>query len=338
LDKILTITVPCYNSQDYMRKCIDSLLPGGNDVEIIIVDDGSSDQTAAIADGYAEQYPDMCRAIHQPNKGHGGAVNTGIRNAQGLYFKVVDSDDWLDRSAYLTALDKLRSFRDEDEKVDIFIANYVYEHVSDGKRRRIGYRNVFPKNRIFNWSQTKHFRIDQNLLMHSVIYRTEVLRRSGLKLPEHTFYVDNLFVYIPLPYTSTLYYMDIDLYRYFIGREDQSVTTANMINRIDQQIRVNKLMIDAYDLPEDVPNRRLSGYMFNYLTMITCITSMLLTISGTEENLEKRRRLWQYFKDTKPPRMYRKVKLSARGWISTQPKSNLTRRVYAIARKIYRFN
>jgi len=321
-----------------MRKCIDSLLPGGNDVEIIIVDDGSSDQTAAIADGYAEQYPDMCRAIHQPNKGHGGAVNTGIRNAQGLYFKVVDSDDWLDRSAYLTALDKLRSFRDEDEKVDIFIANYVYEHVSDGKRRRIGYRNVFPKNRIFNWSQTKHFRIDQNLLMHSVIYRTEVLRRSGLKLPEHTFYVDNLFVYIPLPYTSTLYYMDIDLYRYFIGREDQSVTTANMINRIDQQIRVNKLMIDAYDLPEDVPNRRLSGYMFNYLTMITCITSMLLTISGTEENLEKRRRLWQYFKDTKPPRMYRKVKLSARGWISTQPKSNLTRRVYAIARKIYRFN
>lgn len=82
-----------------MRKCIDSLLVGGEDVEIIIVDDGSKDGTAAIADEYAAAYPDIIKAVHQENGGHGEAVNTGLRNAGGLYYKVVDSDDWLDEES-----------------------------------------------------------------------------------------------------------------------------------------------------------------------------------------------------------------------------------------------
>ena len=91
-----------------MEKCIDSLLPGGEDVEIIIVDDGSKDRTAEIADRYEREYPTICRAIHQENGGHGEAVNAGIRNATGLYFKVVDSDDWVDQEAYMQILNKLR--------------------------------------------------------------------------------------------------------------------------------------------------------------------------------------------------------------------------------------
>ena len=102
--KILSIAVPCYNSQEYMRKCIDSLLEGGEDVEILVVDDGSSDETAQIADEYAEKYPTIVKAIHQENGGHGEAVNTGIRNASGIYFKVVDSDDWVQKEAYLEIL------------------------------------------------------------------------------------------------------------------------------------------------------------------------------------------------------------------------------------------
>ena len=97
--KLLSITIPCYNSQDYMEKCIESLLVGGEEVEILVVDDGSSDRTAEIADAYAEKYPTIVKAIHQENGGHGEAVNAGIRNATGLYFKVVDSDDWVDEEA-----------------------------------------------------------------------------------------------------------------------------------------------------------------------------------------------------------------------------------------------
>ena len=93
--KLLSFAIPCYNSKDYMEHCIESILPGGDDVEIIIVDDGSKDETAAIADRYAAEYPDIVKAVHQENGGHGEAVNTGLKNATGKYFKVVDSDDWV---------------------------------------------------------------------------------------------------------------------------------------------------------------------------------------------------------------------------------------------------
>ena len=108
--KLISFVVPCYNSQEYMRHCIDTLLPGGDQVEILIVNDGSSDNTAAIADEYEKKYPDICRAIHQENKGHGGAVNTGIKNATGIYLKVVDSDDWVNEYAYGEILDTLANF------------------------------------------------------------------------------------------------------------------------------------------------------------------------------------------------------------------------------------
>ena len=91
--KILSVAIPSYNSQDYMRKCVESLLPAGNDIEIIIVNDGSKDRTGEIAEEYASRYPGIVKAVHQENGGHGEAVNTGLKNATGLYFKVVDSDD-----------------------------------------------------------------------------------------------------------------------------------------------------------------------------------------------------------------------------------------------------
>lgn len=111
--KLLSIAIPSYNSQDYMEHCIESLLAGGEDVEIIIVDDGSVDRTAEIADRYASQYPTIVKAVHQENGGHGEAVNAGIRNASGLYFKVVDSDDWVDGEAYRKILDVLRELSGE---------------------------------------------------------------------------------------------------------------------------------------------------------------------------------------------------------------------------------
>ena len=93
--KILTVAIPCYNSEAYMEKCIRSILPVGKNVEILIIDDGSAkDRTPEIADRYAARYPDIVRAIHQENGGHGEAVNAGLRNASGIYYKVVDSDDW----------------------------------------------------------------------------------------------------------------------------------------------------------------------------------------------------------------------------------------------------
>ena len=338
--KILSFGVPCYNSEAYMRKCIDSLLVGGDDVEIIIVNDGSKDGTAAIADEYASTYPGIVKAVHQENGGHGEAVNAGLRNATGMYYKVVDSDDWLDAESLCKVIDVLKSFVENRKRVDLMICNYVYEHVEDGTSKAISFGNVLPENKVFGWSQVGRFRPDQNLLMHTLIYRTKVLRESGLELPKHTFYVDNLFAYIPLPYVRSMYYMNVDLYRYFIGRQDQSVNEKVMISRIDQQIRVNKLMFDAYSLPSDVYNKRLSQYMMAYLSTICMVTSVMLTISGTEENLEKRKELWAYFKK-QDPKLCKRLRLNIKGFVSTPREgmaSSFVIKAYHLAQKIYKFN
>ncbi len=129
--KLLSFVVPCYNSAAYMEKCVDSLLPGGEDVEILIVDDGSVDETAEIADRYASCYPGIVRAIHKANGGHGSAVNAGIENASGLYFKVVDSDDWVKQEAYMQILETLRELTGGERRLDLLISNFVYEKVGE---------------------------------------------------------------------------------------------------------------------------------------------------------------------------------------------------------------
>ena len=133
--KLLSIAIPCYNSEAYMEKCIESLLKGGEDVEILVVNDGSSDRTAEIADAYAEKYPTIIKAVHQENGGHGEAVNAGIRNATGLYFKVVDSDDWVNEEAYAKILHTLGELVRGPETVDMLISNFVYEKQGQPARK-----------------------------------------------------------------------------------------------------------------------------------------------------------------------------------------------------------
>ncbi|MCM1258716.1 MAG: glycosyltransferase family 2 protein [Roseburia sp.] len=293
--KLLSIAIPCYNSEEYMENCIKSLLPGGDDVEILVVDDGSKDMTGDIADAYEKKYPGIVRAIHQENGGHGEAVNAGIRNATGIYFKVVDSDDWVDEEAYLQILAKLKELAGGSGTLDMMISNFVYEKQGAKRKKVMRYTSVFPTDKMFGWKDTKRFHKGVYILMHSVIYRTKLLRDCGLELPKHTFYVDNIFVYKPLPEVKNMYYMDVDFYRYYIGRDDQSVNESVMIGRIDQQIKVNKIMVEAFDLWK-IPNRKLRHYMFNYLEIITVISTVMLIRSGTEENLQKKRELWKYIK------------------------------------------
>ena len=338
--KYLSIAIPCYNSAEYMAKAIESCLILKDDVEIIIVDDGSTkDETARIGDDYAAKYPNTIKCVHQENGGHGQAVNTGLKNATGLYFKVLDSDDWFDQSALVKVIETLKELHNQHETIDMMIANYVYEKTCENKSSVIKYTNALPEGRTFRWYDVKHFYPQQNLLMHSVIYRTQLLRNCNLELPKHTFYVDNLFVYQPLPYVTTLYYLNVDLYRYFIGRDDQSVNETIMISRIDQQIRVNKLMIDCCDVMK-LKSRKLRNYMIKYLTMITTVSTVLLVKSGTEEHLALKEDLWGYLK-TQNPELYKAVKHTFLGSFmevdSAVGKKFLTS-AYALSRKLFGFN
>lgn len=343
--KTISFAVPCYNSADYMEKCVESLLPCGDDIEIILVDDGSTkDDTPAICDKLVEEHPGIVRAIHKENGGHGSGVNAGLAAAEGLYYKVVDSDDWLDKQAMDTIMPYLREQKAQFEQTgatatDLVIANYVYEKVYEGTHTTIRYTNVFPTDTEFSWSEVGRFNPSQYLLMHSVIYRTEMLRDMGLKLPEHCFYVDNIFVYVPLPHVKTMRYFDVDMYRYFIGREDQSVNEKIMLSRIDQQIRITKVMIDSVDVMA-IENKRLRNYMKNYLSMMMCICSVFLRMEKTDENEVKRADIWAYLR-AKDENLYHDVRHSVLN-LATNIPSDVGRMVgitgYHIAQKIFKFN
>ena len=338
--KLITFTVPCYNSAAYMDRCVETLLPAGEEAEIILVDDGSKDDTGKIADAYAEKYPNIVKVIHQENGGHGEGVNQGIRNASGMYFKVVDSDDWLDAEALQKVMQTLRGFAAMEQPVDLLMCNYVYEHVVDNTHHTVSYKSILPQDRVFSWDEIGRFPPSQNILMHTVIYRTQILRDSDLELPKHTFYVDNIFVYQPLPFVKTMYYMDLDLYRYFIGRADQSVNESIMVKRVDQQLRVTRHMIDCQDLDALKGEKKLRAYMLHYLSMMMAVSDIFLLLDGSAEAKEKQKGLWQYLREHTSAAVYRSIRFGFGGVTNLPfPKGDaIVVGGYRIARKIFKFN
>ncbi len=323
--KLISFVIPCYNSQDYMHKAVDSILSVKENIEIIIVNDGSKDDTLKIARDYEKKYPDIIKVIDKENGGHGSGVNAGLKVATGKYFKVVDSDDWVDSKSLKKVMDTLKKI-----DVDLMVVNYVYE--KEGKQKEIKYGNILPENTIFTWDQVGKFGASKYLLMHSVIYRTKLLKDIKLQLPLHTFYVDNIYVYYPLKFVKTIYYLNVPFYRYFIGRDDQSVNEKIMIERIDQQIKVNKMMLDFFD-PLEISNKNLRKYLIHYLDIMFAVSTILLKISKTKENKQKKEELWDYLKKVNPKL---KGKLIVAN-MSNMP-SVVAIPIYRLVQKIYKFN
>lgn len=335
--KLLTVTVPCYNSQDYMENCIKSLLPGGDRVEIIIIDDGSRDNTGFIADTYANQYPDTVKVIHQENGGHGEGINQGLKHATGKYFKVVDSDDTLsgDFPAFLDTLEQC----DANGGIDLMVSNYYYVH-SDGKGdRSINYSSVLPEKRIFSWSETRPFMIHQMLTIHSCTFRTELMRQWEEELPRHVFYEDNLMVCKTLPYVRRMYYFNADLYRYWIGRPDQSVQQSVMSKRYHHQILVTEKCFRSFHL-DDINEPRLKRYLMHELFMMFGISILFTRLNKSAETDAALDKMWEnciafdekwgkHFKNKTPLWFICRPGAAGQGFANF---------IYRIANKVVRFN
>lgn len=322
-----------------MCRCVDSLLVGGEDVEIIIVDDGSVDDTGKIADEYARKYPSIVRVIHQENGGHGAGLNAGLNHATGLYFKVVDSDDWIDEESYHQILDTLHNLCSAGCMLDMMISNFVYEKEGARHKSATRYHNILPQGQLFGWEETRNFKIGKYILMHSVIYRTDMLKLCQLTLPKHTFYVDNIYVYYPLPHVRKMYYMDEDFYRYYIGREDQSVNEKVMIKRVDQQIFVTRTMIDMYQMRQ-ISNKKLRAYMEKYLAIMMTVSSILCIRSKDPENMEKKKELWKYLRQ-KDKKTFVRIRYGILGQSMNLPGKSgrkISSLAYLLARKIIGFN
>lgn len=331
--KLLTVVVPCFNSEEYMRVSIDSLLIDDR-VEVIIVNDGSNDKTELIALDYCAQYPKSVQLISKENGGHGSAIDAGLSKASAKYFKVLDSDDWLDDKSLVKILDYIEAGTD----IDLIICNYIYEKKDALHKKTMSYQKYLPQGKPITFEDVR-FPIGTYFMMHSLIHKTNVLKSITEKLPEHTFYVDNLYVFRSIANVNTMIYFDIDLYHYFIGRDDQSVNEKVMIRRIDQQIKVNKLMVDYY-LSNHAQQSEAIAYMFHHLEIVTSISSIMLKIENNSASKEKHEQLWDYIKNS-DMELYQSLTKRLLG--QGLSKNNVLSRyveifVYRITQKVFGFN
>ncbi|MDE6373580.1 MAG: glycosyltransferase family 2 protein, partial [Clostridia bacterium] len=230
-------------------------------------------------------------------------------------YKLVDSDDWLDEDALKPLLATLRGHVAEGRTADLYITNFVYEKVTDNSRYVSRYTRTLPVNRFFEWKDTRSLKLWKMYLMHSLVYRTQLLRDVGVKLPEHTFYVDNIFAYEPLPYVGKLYYLDIDLYRYYIGRSDQSVTVDNVVKRYDQQINITRIMLRAHSYGEiESMCKPLRRQMYHCLHVMLMNTYFFTTAKDEPERRQLFALMWAELKEN-DPKLYRRLKRMPLVWI-----------------------
>lgn len=309
--KTLTFVVPAYNMTEYLERCVMSLIAAkrNNDIEVLIVDDGSSDGTLEMAQKFEARYPGIVRAIHQENKGHGGAVNTGIAAARGMYVKVVDADDWVGPESLEQVMAVLREEADSTEPIDMLVTNYVYDKVGKRNKHVVNFRHAMKAGARLAWNDLGHFGLAEYILMHALTYRTAVVRESGMQLPEHTFYVDFIYAYQPFPWVKTMKYLDTPFYHYFIGRDGQSVQTDVMIRRVDQLRLVNQCMVRATPERDTVPDG-LYRYMIHFLAIESSVASVFMILSRDPENYEKKKDMWDDIK-VYSPTIYKDVRKKA---------------------------
>lgn len=267
--KVLSFIIPAYNSEGFLDKCIRSMLVENvlSKIEIIVINDGSTDKTADIAEKYCAQYPDTVRLLSQENRGHGGALNTGCAAAKGKYLKVIDADDWIvseNLPAYITALEVCES--------DVVLTHHHTIDIGTGEVKSWrNYPQAFGKAYTFETILSDWRSFDRSLTFHGITYRTEFYHRFGHPLLEHVFYEDHEYATYPCCYANSITPFDLFVYEYRIGDVNQSVSNANQLKRLGHTEAVLQTMADEYrTLPASAGKQyaamKIQGLLLSYLT------------------------------------------------------------------------
>ncbi len=247
--KILSIIIPAYNTELYINRCLDSLIYNTkilDDIEIIVVDDGSCDDTVRNVQYYCKKYPKTIKLIQKENGGHGSTINVGIKKATGEYLRVVDSDDWVNIVDFQEYIKRLKK-----ETADIVITNYEQDILYKEKETKFVFSNK-EKNTIKSIKVAEKMINDENFFfrfsMHSMTVKTKkLLENWGEGLLEKTFFVDQQYVAKIIECADTFIEYDLDIYRYFIGRPEQSVSTEGLYRHRNDHERVLKWLLEKYN-------------------------------------------------------------------------------------------
>lgn len=283
-DKILSVSIAAYNTECFLKTCLDSFVIDEimDELEVLIIDDGSKDNTAKIAKEYVNLYPNTFRLISKENGGHGSTINEGILNAHGKYFKIVDSDDWVDRAGIKMLINYLK-----DYDADLFFNSYYTVQQATGQKEiKKCVSNVFNKYNCILKFETISPQI--RLAMHGMTFKTDILKGMGIKIDEHCFYVDVEYIIYPIPLINNVLVMDFPIYNYLIGSSEQSMNTDNMHKRCEQHLKVCLHLVDYYNQISKklTTNKKILGKN-RILVMLMAQYNIYLTMDETSETCKE---------------------------------------------------
>lgn len=287
MGKILSITIPSYNVEKYIDKCVQSMLVDSilDDIEILIVNDGSKDSTPEIARGYVEKYPQTVRLIDKENGGHGSTINAGIREATGKYFKVVDGDDWLMTENLEHFITLLKS-RDED----VIASNYLC--IRDESYDVIAEKRVTTDVSLYGTvCNMDKGEVKEVIKMHGLTIRTSILKENNITIDEHCFYVDAEYIAYPMPFVSSVYYDDEFIYMYRLGRNGQSMDIKSMQRNRAMHMKVLNSMLAFYDKMPEVTDAK-KAYIEKVIGQMVENQFQIYISMGTEKEIQKETAAW----------------------------------------------
>lgn len=250
---ILSVAVPSYNVEQYLDKGLksyaDDRLRGR--LEVLIVNDGSTDKTEEIAKRYVSAYPDIFRLINKENGGHGSAVNAGIDNATGKYFRIIDGDDWIHTDNMVKLLNIM-----EKSDTDMIVDEKREVHMVTGATQLFPIPEYVKTDKPYDFDEICiREDIGSFIMIHTLSVKTELLKKADIKLLEHIFYVDYEYIVKATCIAKTIMFLGFEVYQYLVGNVNQSVSSANYVKRYSHHEAVTKEML-RFDKASDFTGNR----------------------------------------------------------------------------------
>jgi glycosyltransferase involved in cell wall biosynthesis len=288
MSAILSVVVPSYNVEQYLDKCLTSFSDHRFDhrLEVIIANDGSKDRTQEIAEGYVEKFPHIFKLINKENGGHGSAVNVGIENATGKYFRIVDGDDWVHTENMVKLLEIL-----EASTSDMVVDERREVHMVTGETTFFPLPEHQEKEKQLDFKQIcNDFEMGVYITLHTLSYKTELLKQHHIRLQEHIFYVDIEYIIKATMEAKTIEFHDLEIYQYLVGNVNQSVSCQNYVKRFSHHSQVTRSLITY------ATQSKAAGEMRTYLDRRICLlinTHMTIALIYNTNRKEG----WQQAKD-----------------------------------------
>lgn len=306
MNKLLTIIIPIYNTQEYLRTCLESLILTDSLfslVEVLLIIDGSPDDSLTIAQEYEAKYPSTFIVINKENGGYGSVLKRGIQEAKGKYCKVLDSDDWYDNIELEKFVNILQTI-DNDVIVTDFVKEFVFEN-----RDELQTLPHLKNNQVYQLEEDINTLEGDVFVMHRLAYKTDVLRKVAIDFPEKVFYTDTLFASIPLFFAKDLYYTNLQLYRYFIGRDGQTIAPESIRKNRKSVETVIKYYYQKYRENKNLMSNNRKIFTINSLKTLVEMYYRILYHLPFEDSKKEMKEWNKYVKGTDENREFMESKM-----------------------------